>query len=358
MKKLVSILILCLACMGSVKAQNYWEFIDHSSTLLGVAPDGSLFFHQGNSGIARMQYVNGACPIVIGPSTGFSYYFNPHCFSVSPEGRIFLFNNGLNAVMYSDDNGDTWQQMPEVSSCAMTNVRNLYATSNETVVGWATNGEIFWTTDAGETWGYSILSFLENYESVSDLLVNENGDVYVSVAYYIMNIVGIYHSTLSDMQNWELAAFEGISIQDMEFDSEGNVVACGWSDEGSVAFQHVPGFYLFDGTSVAISNSGVVYTPSFAGHSAVLSYSLDHGETFVTVGEDIPLADIAPGDGSGYLFKGYDNYLFDTPFGFGIGVNVGVRSGVFYFEYALPRQRNNPISFKTGKIHFGVRVGF
>ena len=66
MKKLVSILILCLACFGGLKAQNYWEFIDHSSTLLGVAPSGSIFFHQGNSGIARMAYPNGACPIVIG----------------------------------------------------------------------------------------------------------------------------------------------------------------------------------------------------------------------------------------------------------------------------------------------------
>jgi len=63
-------------------------------------------------------------------------------------------------------------------------------------------------------------------------------------------------------------------------------------------------------------------------------------------------------DGGVYEQQGYGNYLFDTPFGFGLGVNVGVRSGVFYFEYALPRQRNNPISFKTGKIHFGVRVGF
>ena len=311
MKKLVSILILCLACLGGLKAQNYWEFIDHSSTLLGVAPDGSLFFHQGNSGIARMSYVNGACPIVIGPQTGFTYYFNPNCFCVSPEGRIFLFNNGLNAVMYSDDNGDTWAQMPVVSSCAMTNVRNLYATSNDTVVGWATNGEIFWTTDAGETWGYSILSFLENSESVKDLIVNENGDVYVSVAYYIMYNVGIYHSTLSDMQNWELVAFEGVDIEDMAFDPDGNVVACGYNGDGSsVGFQHIPGFYLFDGTSLAVSNSGVVYRPDFAGHSAVLSYSLDHGETFVSVGEDIPLVDIAPGDGSGYLFKGYDNYLY------------------------------------------------
>lgn len=63
-------------------------------------------------------------------------------------------------------------------------------------------------------------------------------------------------------------------------------------------------------------------------------------------------------DGGVYEQQGYSDYLFDTPFGFGLGVNIGVRSGVFYFEYALPKQRNNPISFKTGKIHFGVKVGF
>lgn len=63
-------------------------------------------------------------------------------------------------------------------------------------------------------------------------------------------------------------------------------------------------------------------------------------------------------DGGVYEQQGYDNYLFDTPFGFGAGVNIGVRSGVFYFEYALPRQRGNKISFKTGKIHFGVKVAF
>lgn len=63
-------------------------------------------------------------------------------------------------------------------------------------------------------------------------------------------------------------------------------------------------------------------------------------------------------DGGTYEQQGFSNYLFDNPFGFGAGVNIGVKSGTFYFDYALPRQRDNKISFKTGKIHFGVKVKF
>ena len=314
MKKAISIIILCLACIGGFKAQNYWEFIDHPATLLGVSPDGSLFFYEGNNGISRMQTVNGPCTIVIGPETGFNYLFNPHCFCVSPEGRIFLFNNTLNAVMYSDDKGDTWQQMPQVSSCAIEDVTGLYAPSNETVVVWASTGEIFWTTDNGVTWDGAIPGFMnaDNAPSIGDLLVNENGDVYIGISTIdIYEGGGIYHLMLSDMQEGERVAGVGVNIRDMAFDPEGNVVACGYSGDGSsVGFQHIPGFYLSDGASLAISDNGVVYKPSFAGYTAVLSYSLDHGETFVNVGEEIPLVDIAPGDGSGYLFKGYDNYLY------------------------------------------------
>lgn len=63
-------------------------------------------------------------------------------------------------------------------------------------------------------------------------------------------------------------------------------------------------------------------------------------------------------DGGVYEQQLKDHYGFDTPFGFGAGVHVAVRSGVFYLEYALGRQLGNPISLKTGKIHFGIQVEF
>ncbi len=63
-------------------------------------------------------------------------------------------------------------------------------------------------------------------------------------------------------------------------------------------------------------------------------------------------------DGAVYERNCHNDYLFDSPLGFGLGVDVGVKSGIFYFEYALPRQRGNKISLKTGKIHFGIKAMF
>jgi outer membrane protein assembly factor BamA len=52
------------------------------------------------------------------------------------------------------------------------------------------------------------------------------------------------------------------------------------------------------------------------------------------------------------------NYLYDFPFGFGLGITFTTKAGMFYLSYALGKQLKNPISFKTGKIHFGLAVQF
>lgn len=59
-----------------------------------------------------------------------------------------------------------------------------------------------------------------------------------------------------------------------------------------------------------------------------------------------------------YERKLMDSYLRDIPFGFGLGLSFDTKAGMFYLSYALGKQFNNPISFKSGKIHFGVKIGF
>ncbi len=63
-------------------------------------------------------------------------------------------------------------------------------------------------------------------------------------------------------------------------------------------------------------------------------------------------------DGGVYEQAMANHYERDIPFGFGAGLNMAVRSGLFYLSYAMGRQQGNPLSFRTGKIHFGIKVAF
>lgn len=53
-----------------------------------------------------------------------------------------------------------------------------------------------------------------------------------------------------------------------------------------------------------------------------------------------------------------EGYLKAHPFGFGAGIAFDTRAGIFHVSYALGKQFDNPISFKTGKIHFGMALNF
>jgi outer membrane translocation and assembly module TamA len=48
-----------------------------------------------------------------------------------------------------------------------------------------------------------------------------------------------------------------------------------------------------------------------------------------------------------------DKFSKDFPFGFGAGIAFETKAGIFGVNYAVGRQQNNPIDFRTSKIHFG-----
>lgn len=45
--------------------------------------------------------------------------------------------------------------------------------------------------------------------------------------------------------------------------------------------------------------------------------------------------------------------ITDTPFGFGTGITFQTKSGIFSLNYALGKQFDNPILFRSSKVHFG-----
>ena len=312
MKKLVSTLILCLSLFGTMMAQNYWKSLPMQGIFLGVGPDGSLFSYY-NHGITRSQDEGQTWEVVLSAETGFDYQFNTHCFTVSPEGRIFLFADSYpRRVLYSDDNGDTWQQGSEMFGLEEAAVMGLYAASNDIVAGWTDTQDVFLTVNGFESYSnpYHLDGFTDD-EYIADVIINENKDMYIAMYRIYGTNIGVYHVNIFDMLSWDWAAFENVGIQDLEFDPEGNVV-CGVNFGGEFPeFGQEPGFYAFWANSLGIADNGITYRwESGEGNTAVLAYSYDHGETFTEIGEGLPLAQPIPGSDDGRLFKGADNHLY------------------------------------------------
>lgn len=312
MKKLVSTLILCLSLFGTMMAQNYWKSLPMQGIFLGLGPDGSLFSYY-NHGITRSQDEGQTWEVVLSAETGFDYQFNTHCFTVSPEGRIFLFADSYpRRVLYSDDNGDTWQQGSEMFGLEEAAVMGLYAASNDIVAGWTDTQDVFLTVNGFESYSnpYHLDGFTDD-EYIADVIINENKDMYIAMYRIYGTNIGVYHVNIFDMLSWDWAAFENVGIQDLEFDPEGNVV-CGVNFGGEFPeFGQEPGFYAFWANSLGIADNGITYRwESGEGNTAVLAYSYDHGETFTEIGEGLPLAQPIPGSDDGRLFKGADNHLY------------------------------------------------
>jgi outer membrane protein assembly factor BamA len=58
-------------------------------------------------------------------------------------------------------------------------------------------------------------------------------------------------------------------------------------------------------------------------------------------------------DGAYYESNGYENFVADRPFGFGAGMSFETKAGIFSISYAVGKQFDNPILFRSAKIHFG-----
>ena len=288
--------------------------------LTAVAQNGDLFAY-GYEGLYRSQDEGETWVNILNTESFYPYYEDESGFVIGQEGRIFYTSEYGYTIYYSDDGGDTWQELfcENLFYIPMGTPR-LYSPSNEILLCWSgdeydwyDDKYLFYTLDNGETWNEADMSFITGEVGISDVIVNETGDVYVSVYSDIPQLesttLGVYHSTLSDMQSWELVAFEGIGVKDMDFDPDGNVLCAVYLDDDFSGFEHVPGFYAFSAQNVCVSDNGIIYKIDHdEEYTTVMVYSLDHGEHFYNTPQTFILYVtywVSP-----RLIKGHNNHLY------------------------------------------------
>lgn len=55
-----------------------------------------------------------------------------------------------------------------------------------------------------------------------------------------------------------------------------------------------------------------------------------------------------------YASETISGNIYDKPLGFGAGITFETKLGIFSLNYAVGKQFNNPIQFRSAKIHFGI----
>lgn len=58
-------------------------------------------------------------------------------------------------------------------------------------------------------------------------------------------------------------------------------------------------------------------------------------------------------NGAYYENNSRADFIADRPYGFGLGISFETKAGIFSINYALGKQFDNPILFRSAKIHFG-----
>ena len=287
MKNLFLTIILCLGLFGTLTAQNIWKPINIPGTFKGVAANGDLFI--GQTGIQRSQDEGETWQIVLG---GTSYYNGNDGFTISPKGRIFDLPYDQNHLCISDDDGDTWFNSPDFLNTHLENPP-MYAVSNDTLFLYQAEGDtLHWTLDGGNTWDKTCLSFLDhdpNYMGpwFGTMLADEAGNVYIGTWSWYSPESGVFQANLDNMDEWSLIISNNY-VQNMAIDLEGNVV--------------------IDCSSIA--NNGVFFSNQRVDDDhRVLTYSLDHGETYKPIGENLPSTMTVP-DTDLRLLKGNDQHLY------------------------------------------------
>lgn len=85
-----------------------------------------------------------------------------------------------------------------------------------------------------------------------------------------------------------------------------------------------------------------IFTQHYAIATAEYRFVLDQNSYFYTFFD------------AGFVAKKLEEkFSKDFPFGFGAGIAFETKAGIFGVSYAVGRQQNNPIDFRTSKLHFG-----
>ena len=230
MKKLYIVLLFPLFSFNTgIVAQDFWEVLPFPDSViissLAVNSQGDIFVitrtEQVSDGVYRSQNGGEAWELV--------YHFfqtaGGNSIAINEEGAIYIVtNHGLNNLLISYDNGNTWtsKSLPSYNGGAAVKIVTI-GIDTLYVSKWDWGATLIRSVDNGNTWELIFDSPGYGDEYVTDILQTDDGTIIIALKGYDLDTGGIYMSS-DDGNNWELITLMSHQIMDIEFDTLNNLL--------------------------------------------------------------------------------------------------------------------------------------
>ena len=181
-------------------------------------------------------------------------------------------------------------------------------------------------------------------------------EFYPKKGYHITASIAFGNRTIIRNSQVQQNLYDSINLQSIQFNA--NLVAALYLPLAKrsvlywgTQFQHIAATNLFQNELIRYGglqslrgfNEESLYAATFALFNFEYRFLLD-SKTFMHLFFDQAIANNPMAT----------NTKITSPFGFGLGLNIASKTGIFSVSYALGKTNNDPINYSNGKIHFGV----
>lgn len=233
--------------------------------------------------------------------------YGPSSIAINPLGVIFvpiLLSTGY-YLLISNDTGTTWDSVskPDYGSDVFIKSQGL---DTLYLSQWGDTGAILLkSTDNGQSWAVIFSTTNHVSESVRDIEIAPDGDIYIGLVGYFAGQGGVYKS--ADLgATWQYVGLQDYQVKNIEINQAGDIFI-GARDMGTYAIYHDnPNEINFlnsaSNEGMVINSAGYIYVNSDWPSGTLCSY--DNGESFSWVSTG------SLNGPSGLLVKDQQDYLY------------------------------------------------
>lgn len=307
-------IILSIGCFNKTISQDFWEQLYFPDTThircISVDENDQIFIGAGGNGmyggVFRSFDMGNSWEVVL--STG---DFTVQEIAINEIGDIYIGKTGFDIFMVSEDKGESWDA---ISLPAYGNIVKIlpYKTDTLYVSTWEDNGALLLrSTDRGESWD-SIFTSNKASEYVSDVLISNSGDIYISLTAFQENMGGVFKSADNGI-NWEFIGLFNHQITSLAFNGFSDLFAGSW---GGLTDTTSAGLFVLrygeekweDLTAdspvsdIVINSENHIYFSGTWPNGVVRS--LNDGDSFELIIDGLPEGEMRS------LFEDHDTYLY------------------------------------------------